>query len=335
MATLAEIRALEAKMRAAVDAYTAAVNTTLEVPAPTPPEPAPVRPRFGLYPGADPKQWQSKVASFVADTGIQVVQVGGNQDQQYDGARGSVAGVAASAVPVPTLTIAIQLGFTGGPYGDTQGKVTEAAKRRALQATVDGKNDAIYVANAAALKASTYQRIVVRLGSEGDIGWPPHSYSPGNDDVYRVAWRRVRAIFAEALGPRVRFSYTTTMFAADQNMLCHDGQVRNEMVAGYPGGDAVDIVGIDCYLGKPLREVQRLVGLGLRQAAIWKKPVAFDEWGINAEGHTLPPDDQCAFMSWVEGLPLEYASFFGGWAGSTYPADYSAIAQRCLKDAWR
>lgn len=351
MSTTAEVRAATA---AALAAAQAAHDAALALPddpivSPEPPDPAPPeRARFGIYPGAQTRDpitkapvWPAKIATFETSTGIDVVQVGGNQDQIYDGARGSVAGIATSEAPVRTLCLAIQLAFTGGPYGTTQGKTRGAVKRAALAATVAGKNDDVYAANVRALLASPFEEIVLRLGSEGDIAWPPHSFAPGtetgakaNDDVYRDAWAHVRQIFASALRDRVRFSYTTTMFAAEKQIVCADGKTRTAIEAGYPGDALVDYVGIDCYLGQPLSTVRRLVTAGLTWAERKGKPAVLDEWGINAEGQTRPADEQCGFIRWVETLPLDYASFFAGWQGSTYPDDYSPAARACLKDAW-
>jgi hypothetical protein len=346
-ATAASVAATEAEQAAeastaAVLAAADAIDTyTPEEPAPGPtPEPDPSGTRFGIYPGADAKDWAAKVAAFEQRTGIDVVQVGGNQDQRTEGARGSVAGVAASNVPVKTLTCAIQLAFTGDPYGDTQGRKAGAIKRAALTATITGRNDAIYEANAAALKASSYEQIILRLGSEGDIAWPPHSFIPGsdggraNDDAYREAWSHVHAIFDGELGDRARYSYTSTMRAASTQITCADGRQRSPLEAGYPGDPLVDIIGIDCYLGQPLTAVKGYTAGCLTFAKAHGKPAALDEWGINETGLKLPAGEQCDYVRWVASLPLEYGSFFAGWAAVTWPDDYPATTRTCLVDAF-
>jgi hypothetical protein len=335
-----------AHLHAAQASITAAL-AALEEPEPIPPPPEPAgKPRFGLYPGADPSTRTATVAKFEQDTGIDVAQVGGNQDMRYEGAKGSVVGVfgvpwKASAPPVDTVTCAIQLAFTGGPYGDTQGPGNGALKRKALQATVDGKNDDIYTANLERMKASQYDRIVLRLGSEGDIPFPPHSFHPGteanakgNDDTYRAAWVHVHEIFKAGLGDRVRFSYTTTIFAAEKQIICADGKTRTALEAGWPGADLTDIVGLDCYLGSPLETVKRLADAGLAFAKAHGKPAAFDEWGITPDGHKRPAAEQCAYMAYMAAAPVEYASFFAGWARSKWPDAYTPAARKCLAEAW-
>jgi hypothetical protein len=317
--------------------------------APKPPVVGKTKRRFSLYPGADSTKANAVVRDFHSKW-HSVQQVGNNQDQRIEGAGGSIHGIYVNPKGYNMLSdlvhvncTAIQLAFTGVDGKDTTGKEPRAVKRGALTRTVRGEHDEMYTKAFEAMKKSPWETIILRLGSEGDIPFPPHSFVPGtdggkgNDDIFREAYRHVRRLAVQVIGqPRVKFTCTTTAFAGSQTMVCADGKTRTMLEAGFPGKDVVDYMGIDFYLGgdsleKHKDRFRKHVDFALAQGL----PLAIDEWGITPDAQTKqPPQTHVDYIKWVDEVTTErapYISFFLGWAKSKFPDDYSAPAREAIK----
>lgn len=337
----------------ALDAYDEAVDAALAGTEPEPPEP-PVTgdPRFGEYAGSNAESHLSNVRELEDALHVTVDQVGTNQDQRWDGAGSSIYGIFGNPKGTMKLqqegmdfiTCAIQLAFDGGPYGATQGKITTAGKRKALQRTLDGEADEMYAKNISQMQKSQWPHMILRFGSEGDINWPPHSFIPGsdggqgNDDLFRAVFQHVSALFKDAFGDRVRRNYTTTQFAGTQTMLCHGGGTKTKIEAGYPGDAHCDIIGCDAYLGSPLATVKTNVEACYAFAQDVGKPFSFDEWGITPGGFDqCSVDEQVAYVEWLGEFShthnVEYASFFAEWSESKWE-DYPPAVKDAITDAW-
>lgn len=304
--------------------------------------------RFSIYPGADSTKANATVRDF-NQRWHSVQQIGNNQDQRIDGAGGSIHGIYANPKGTNMLSdlldhncTAMQLAFTNVDGKDTQGKEPRAVKRGAMQRTLSGAHDGMYIKAFENMKKSPWEHIILRLGSEGDIPWPPHSFVPGstggkgNDDIYRSAFKYVRELAISIIGrDRLKFVYTTTAFAGMQSMLCADGKNRTMLSAGYPGKEFVDYIGIDFYLNQDSLDKHKT--RFAKHVAFAKSkglPLVIDEWGITPAGHKQPTQTQVDFIKFVDAQTTKkspYISFFLGWATSKFPDKYSAQAREAIK----
>jgi hypothetical protein len=304
--------------------------------------------RFSIYPGANSKEANTKVRNFNSRW-HPVQQVGNNQDQRIVGAGGSVGGIygregySMLSDLVDYSCTAMQLGFTGVDGKDTQGKEPRYVKRRAMQRVIAGEHDDMYRNCFTAMSKSPFPNIILRLGSEGDIPWPPHSFVPGtdggrgNDDIYRQAYRYVRSMAIAILGRhRVKFVYTTTVFAGGEKMLCADNISRTKLEAGFPGKLFVDYIGVDFYLNRDsLDKHKSRFAKHVAFAQSKGLPLVIDEWGITPDGHDHPTQTQVDFVRFVDSQTSQkspYISFFAGWAASKFPDDYSIAARDAIKN---
>lgn len=340
----------------ALDRYDKAVDQYMsEHPeeAPRPPTLPPTNPaqrRFAIYPGADSTKANATVRDF-DQRWHPVQQIGNNMDQRIEGAGSSIYGIYINPKGTNMLSdlldyncTAIQLAFTGVGGKDTQGKEPRAIKRLAMQRTINGEHDAMYTKGFQGMKDSPWENIILRLGSEGDIPWPPHSFvpgtdgGPGNDDVFKQAFKHVRELAISIIGrPRVKFTCTTTAFAGSQTMLCADGKTRSMLEAGFPGKDVVDYLGVDFYLGSDsLDKHKTRYRKHVDFAQANGLPLVIDEWGLTPDAHTKqPPQTQVDFIKWVDEVTTQrapYISFFLGWADSKFPDHYSAQARDAIKN---
>jgi len=305
--------------------------------------------RFAIYPGADSTKANATVRNF-DQRWHSVQQIGNNQDQRIEGAGGSIYGIYGNPNGTNMLTdlldhncTAIQLAFTNVNGKDTQGKEPRAVKRAAMQRTVSGEHDALYTKAFQTMKRSPWENIILRLGSEGDIPWPPHSFVPGstggrgNDDIYRDAFKHVRSLAVSILGrDRVKFVYTTTAFAGMQSMLCADGKTRTKIAAGYPGMAYCDYIGVDFYLNQDsLDKHKTRFSKHVAFAKSKLLPLVIDEWGFTPDGHKHPIQTQIDFVKFIDAQTTKtspYISFFLGWADSKFPDDYSFPARDAIKN---
>lgn len=316
--------------------------------------------RMGMYTGSSAKEADDNLVRMEKFLNRKLLFAGNNQDQLIEGAGPSIwaqfvpgdsIGKYAHRTPPLTTVTAIQLAFTNPKTSglpDGQGSEKRAVKRALLMKTINGVHDEMYAKCFQNMVSAGFDRYICRFGSEGDIPWPPHSFQPGNDDprgnddLYRQAFRHVVTLARKVFGTKLVSTYTTTSLAATTNMVCADGKTRRKIVAGYPGNDIVDVVGIDIYYAKlPLDRYDDRARAAQSFAFNLGKQFAFDEWGITPGGRTASVDAQRAFIRWVRSyldtLPasgpgsLAYHSFFAEWSQSDFFDDYAPLVQAEVK----
>ncbi len=203
-----------------------------------------------------------------------------------------------------TLVLSLPLGF-GEVLGRADDPVATAAAN--LDAVAAGDYDNDYRAVARRLIEGGYGDAVIRLGYEFNGAWAPWS-SRSNEERFIAAYRRVHGVL-RAEAPDLRFAWTG-MRAGWHEFA----------PAAWPGGDVVDVVGLDLYWREATwdqdewdDEFRPLLDAHLAFARDEGKPVAFGEWAV-ANGDV--PEYVAAMAAWFASLPvegpgsLEYQAYF-------------------------
>jgi Glycosyl hydrolase family 26 len=235
-------------------------------------------------------------------------------------ARGGIQSLAGST----TLVESIPLAFGGSI--DARTPDGQAAARDHLQATDDGRHDAIFRRAATYLRDGGFDDAVIRLGWEFDGNWFPWS-AQGNCALWRSSYRRVHDIFT-SVSPKFRFDWSAT-----------SSYLRAGAECAWPGDEYVDIVGLDYYdQGMPVAfdsttgtwadpvgtfddEVVPNLRYQLDFAIAHGKRVSYPEWALSAGSDlTTGGGDNPAFVQgmyeWMRTLPasgpgsLAYQAYF-------------------------
>lgn len=174
----------------------------------------------------------------------------------------------------------------------------------AFDAIVAGDHDDVFASLARKVAATGHpERVIVRLGWEGNGDWYPWAYAR-NPEGYRQAFRRVVRVM-RAVAPELRFEWCVTCKASRRG-----GPARWD--EGYPGDDVVDIVSLDIYDEYVRGWDDLLRGEGglqeFREFAIaHDKPEAYPEWSCSTNPKSRGRGDNAAFVenmaAWFRGRP--------------------------------
>jgi hypothetical protein len=193
---------------------------------------------------------------------------------------------------------------------------------------VRGERDAHFLALAGKLQARNLaERVIVRLGWEGNGDWYPWSYV-AEPAGYRDAFRRVVQIM-KRVAPGLRFEWCISCRATPKTGV--------DWREGYPGDDVVDIVSMDVYdEWTPTWEEKVNGGAGLHEfrafAIAHDKPEAYPEWSCSTSSHGN--GDNAAFIqhmaNWFAERPggVLYQAYWNSNSGAPRAAVQTAAGAR-------
>ena len=181
-----------------------------------------------------------------------------------------------------------------------------------------GDFDRRYAAAAAAIAAGTpgTAPILIRTGWEFNTPYMPWA-AAGHEAAFVGAWRHFVGAFRHA-SPRFRFEWTPNL-GGDE-----------DPARAYPGDGVVDVIGMDAYYNTRWdstdaarawrHNVERRYGLAWLEgfAAAHRKPTAYSEWGVMADG---AGPYVAAAAAWFAGHRTVYQAYWD--SDSTFPGKLS------------
>ena len=192
-------------------------------------------------------------------------------------------------------------------------------------------------------------RAVVRLGIEPNVGSASHPW--GVDSVDQIpAWVgcfRREAAALKATAPGLRIEWT----------MAKRGKLPVNLLAMYPGDDAVDLVGVHYYDTGPVKSTQALwdqyydatwnggpwgLGTWLAAARAHGKGLAVSEWGVWDNGQGAAAADDPVYIRNMYGFfrahadRLEYESYFDDRPGvnQIFPVGAFPRASAAYQQLW-
>lgn len=169
-----------------------------------------------------------------------------------------------------------------------------------LAAGAAGAYDAIFVTTARELIRNGHADAVVRIGWEFNGDWMPWT-AMHDPESYKAYFRRIVGIMRDAPGQKFRFEWCS-----------NHGRKAMDPTDAWPGGDVVDIIGMDVYAetwgaeGKSAQErfsyyLDQPFGLRWHRdfAAEQGKPISYPEWGSGTRPDGKGVGDDAVF---IEGM---------------------------------
>jgi hypothetical protein len=198
----------------------------------------------------------------------------------------------------------------------------EANKRQFAQCAA-GAFDGSFRQIGANLRSAGAPGTVVRLGWEANIGSDSHPWgvdSPAQVPAYRACFRRAAAAL-KAGGPGLAIEWTNAKKTANRAL---------SVEAMYPGGDAVDVIGVHYYDTGPRKSTQAVwdryykatygrnpwgLGAWLDFARAHGKRLGVAEWGLWRQGGSAAAADDPVY---VDNMARFFRANAGGIAYETY-----------------
>ncbi len=282
---------------------------------------------LGFYPGYAAVSTLTGLESWLGRPVGYVVQFSDGSSSRFTGSIwGQVVKPGALQTLADRITLVESVPLAFGEPIDARTADGQAQARDHLQATADGRNDAMFRRAATYLSDGGFDDAVIRLGWEFDGYWFPWS-AEGNCALWRSSFRRVHDIFT-SVSSKFRFDWSAT-----------SSYMRTGAACAWPGDSYVDFVGLDYYdQGLPVAidsttgtwadpvgtfddQVLPNLRYQLDFAIAHGKPVSYPEWALSTGSSlTTGGGDNPAFVQgmyeWMRKLPesgpgsLAYQAYF-------------------------
>lgn len=168
---------------------------------------------------------------------------------------------------------------------------------------LSGNADIYYLSFAQKIKDKNIQnRVIIRLGWEGNGSWYPWSYVKNTDD-YIQSFRRIVSIIRSVINVKFEWNISNGANGIDWKL-------------GYPGHDVVDIISMDVY-DHYIKWNDILNGpsglIKFREFCVQAgKPEAYPEWGVvtNSNGNGDNPSFIENMYNWFKGGNVLYQGYW-------------------------
>lgn len=208
--------------------------------------------------------------------------------------------------------------------------------RQELLATANGDNDDRYRTVGKRMIENGHSNAILRLGHESDIAYYPWSIWNGNEDVYKLAFRRVATIFKSLPGQNFLIDFNVNG-GATQSHQTRNGTTLTRTEAAYPGDDVVDIIGLDVYNGSDRwAGAKSKLDYILQFAKSRNKPISLPEWGLRISQTGDDPSFIQNMYDWIQNTPangggrLIYHNYF--WQNSDANLDKTPLSKAKFKE---